>query len=100
MENLAHSPLAVAFAAGFVAVILFAVVKVAWGMAQWRKPSTHRVGEGWGDEPVEVIEWSGGEGLVSAGGEIWKARASATLAPGERVKVARVDGLVLEVKKL
>ena len=99
MENLALSPLALAFVAGFAAVIVFAVVKVAWGVSQWGKPSEHRVGHDWGDEHVEVLEWSDGEGLVEASGEIWKARSAASFAPGEKVQVARVDGLVLEVKK-
>lgn len=54
-------------------IILVAVVKLLWGMALWARKSDHRVGDRWGDEPVEVVEWSGRDGYVNAGGELWRA---------------------------
>jgi membrane-bound ClpP family serine protease len=52
-----------------------------------------------GDEHVDVVEWSGEEGYVRAGGELWRARSDAALAPGDRVKVVRMDGLMLDGSK-
>jgi membrane-bound serine protease (ClpP class) len=48
-------------------------------------------------EPGEVIEFAGGEGWATVEGERWRVRAAQPLAPGQRVRVMRVDGLVLEV---
>ncbi len=44
-----------------------------------------------------VLEWSNGRGRVLAAGERWQAEADVPLAPGERVRVVSVDGLVLRV---
>jgi membrane-bound serine protease (ClpP class) len=41
---------------------------------------------------------AGGEGRVSAGGEIWTARAPVGVAAGERVEIVAMDGLVLTVR--
>jgi membrane protein implicated in regulation of membrane protease activity len=68
-------------------------------MALWAKKSDHRLGERWGGEHVEVVEWSAGEGYVRAGGELWRATSRDALSPGDEVKVARMDGLNLEVRK-
>jgi membrane-bound serine protease (ClpP class) len=46
----------------------------------------------------EVISWQGEEGRVRLKGEIWRARAAASLQPGGRVKVLGRDGLVLLVQ--
>ncbi len=45
-----------------------------------------------------VIEWSGDAGRVHVHGENWRARASRPLQPGQRVRVANIDGLTLVVK--
>lgn len=79
--------------------VALAVVKLVWGMAQWTQRPQHRVGERWGEETVEIVEWAGGSGYVRAGGELWRARSKDALAPGDMVKVARTSGLVLEVRK-
>jgi membrane-bound serine protease (ClpP class) len=47
--------------------------------------------------PGEVVSWSGRSGRVRAHGEIWQARASNELSPGNRVRVRQRDGLVLLV---
>lgn len=47
-----------------------------------------------------VVEWDNekGTGLVLVDGETWKARSKAPLKAGDRIKVAEIDGLVLDVK--
>lgn len=45
----------------------------------------------------EIVSWQGGDGRVRVMGEIWQARADASLAVGGRVKVIGRDGLVLRV---
>jgi membrane-bound serine protease (ClpP class) len=92
-------PAVLAAALIFVGCIAFAAVKIFWGMAQWRTKSEHRIGERWGGEHVEVVEWSGAEGYVRAGGELWRATSADPLAPGDQVRVARADGLILSVRK-
>jgi membrane-bound serine protease (ClpP class) len=42
---------------------------------------------------------AGGEGRVSAHGEIWSARASEAIAAGDPVLVSGIDGLVLTVRR-
>jgi len=44
-----------------------------------------------------VLEWSDGRGRVLTAGERWHAVGDAPLAPGQRVRVVAVDGLVLRV---
>jgi membrane-bound serine protease (ClpP class) len=51
--------------------------------------------EGMVGERGEVIDPSG---RVRVRGEIWKARSSTEFEPGDRVRVAAVDGLTLEVE--
>ncbi len=46
----------------------------------------------------EVVEASGLEGWATVQGEHWRVRGAAALHAGERVRVARVDGLTLEVE--
>ena len=48
----------------------------------------------------EVLEFAGGEGWAVVDGERWQVRAAAALQPGQRVRVTRVDGLMLEVSPL
>jgi membrane-bound serine protease (ClpP class) len=46
----------------------------------------------------EIVSWQGGDGRVRVMGEIWLARANASLAVGSRVKIIGRDGLVLHVE--
>ncbi len=46
----------------------------------------------------EVIEAAGDESWARVRGETWRVRSSARLAPGSRVRVTGVDGLILDVK--
>ena len=91
--------LAVVAAGVFAATILMAALVVVWEMAQRAKKPEHRVGERFGGERVEVVEWAGTEGYVRAGGELWRAHSQDPLEPGEKVRVARMDGLILEVSR-
>ncbi|MEX0645705.1 MAG: NfeD family protein [Parvularculaceae bacterium] len=92
-------PAALAAALFFLGCVAFTAIKILWGVAQWTKRSEHRVGERWGGEHVEVVEWSGSDGYVRAGGELWRATSADALSPGDQVRVARVDGLILSVRK-
>ncbi|MEO1151036.1 MAG: nodulation protein NfeD [Pseudomonadota bacterium] len=47
-----------------------------------------------------VESWDNLEGHVIVEGERWRARSAQPLAPGDRIKVTEVDGLVLVVRKL
>jgi len=49
--------------------------------------------------PAEVADWSAGEGHVRAFGERWSARGDRDLSAGERVEIAGVEGLTLEVRR-
>lgn len=82
-----------------VALIGFAALKLFWGVSQWTRKPQHRIGERWGEEHVEVTEWAGAKGWVSAGGELWRATSKDALSPGDRVYVQRSKGLTLEVRK-
>jgi membrane-bound serine protease (ClpP class) len=46
----------------------------------------------------EVREAVEGTGMVFVAGELWRARSAAKIPPGSRVRVVRVDGLMLEVE--
>jgi membrane-bound serine protease (ClpP class) len=47
---------------------------------------------------VEVLEFADGEGWAMMGGERWRVRCAHPLAVGQRARVARMNGLVLEVE--
>jgi len=46
-----------------------------------------------------VDEWNGKDGWVIVEGERWRARSDKPLAPGDKIRVVEVDGLVLVVKQ-
>jgi membrane-bound serine protease (ClpP class) len=48
----------------------------------------------------ETVAWQGVEGRVRIRGEIWRARASRPLEPGNRIKVLEREGLVLTVEPM
>jgi membrane-bound serine protease (ClpP class) len=49
---------------------------------------------------AQAISWDGQEGRIRIEGEVWRARAKASLQPGTRVKVVGRDGLVLIVEPI
>jgi len=50
------------------------------------------------DDIGPVLDWKGNEGRVRIHGEIWRARADNTIAPGQHVRVVGIDGLTLDVE--
>ena len=46
-----------------------------------------------------VVDWDGTQGRVRVQGEIWTARAPASLQPGATVRVRRLDGLTVDVEQ-
>ena len=75
------------------------VAEVAFWLRFLRRYRVRTGAEGMVGERAEVIEAvSGGGGRVRVYGEIWAARSDASLGPGERVRVAGVEGLTLEVE--
>jgi membrane protein implicated in regulation of membrane protease activity len=49
-------------------------------------------------ERAEVVAPCAPEGTVRFRGELWRARCGSPAAAGERVRIARVEGLTLEVE--
>lgn len=47
-----------------------------------------------------VDDWDGRDGWVIVEGERWRARSDKPLAPGDKIRVVEVDGLVLVVKQM
>ncbi len=45
-----------------------------------------------------VVDWQDGQGHIRVRGEVWSARAPASLEPGAPVRVGRRDGLTLHVE--
>lgn len=85
--------------AGFAAV---SVAKI-YGLFFMRWKSPYRLGQSMDVQHAEVVEWNdgpnGGEGYVTAGGELWRANAAEPLKPGDQVTVAAINGLRLSVKR-
>jgi membrane-bound serine protease (ClpP class) len=49
---------------------------------------------------VDTLEFQDGEGWAMLGGERWRVRSTRALAGGQRARVVRMDGLVLEVEAI
>ena len=45
----------------------------------------------------ELLEFTGGEGWATLGGEHWKVRGAPDLRSGQTVRVLGADGVVLQV---
>ena len=53
--------------------------------------------------PQQIVGMEGvarGEGQVFVSGELWRARSSELLHPGDRIRVAALDGLTLDVHRI
>ncbi len=98
IEGLPQNPLAFFLIAALLGFGAVALAKL-YGLIFMRWKTPFRVGEVMNVNRAEVVEWSGEEGYVSAGGELWRATSKDVLAPGDKVKVSTVDGLLLKVKK-
>ncbi len=84
--------------ATFVGFALVAAAKL-YGLLFMRWKSPFRVGDAMNVDRAEVVQWSNGEGYVSAGGELWRASSKDALQPGDAVTINSVSGLSLNVTK-
>jgi membrane-bound serine protease (ClpP class) len=48
----------------------------------------------------DAVEWRKSEGTIRVKGEIWRARASRPLRPGEHIRVVAREGLILTVEPM
>lgn len=82
----------VALVGSFLALILFALIgSRSHGPLIGAEAIANREGF--------VDDWDGLEGYVVIEGERWQARSARPLEPGDSIKVIKVDGLILVVKK-
>ncbi len=96
--GLPDNPLRFVALAVFIGFAAVAAVKI-YGLLFMRWKTPFRVGEAMNVNHAEVVEWSGKEGYVSAGGELWRATSKDLLSPGDEVAIASVNGLTLSVNK-
>ena len=83
---------------GTVAVTSAAFFLVVIGMAlQARRRPVVTGSEELIGSQGEIIEHADGQWWARVHGEMWKVRSQAHLHRGQRVRVTRIDGLVLEV---
>lgn len=71
----------------------------AFSLTQRARSTPYQLGEAFGDSDAVVVSWRDGAGYVRIGGELWQAQSKASFAPGDMVKVARKDGLLLRVTR-
>lgn len=74
--------------------VLFPLVWLLFGR---KKVSVCDV-QGMVGKTAEVRQWEGNRGKVEIGGELWNASGDDSFAPGSKVAIESVDGLVLRVK--
>ena len=48
----------------------------------------------------DAVEWRESEGTIRVKGEMWRARASRPLRPGEHIRVVAREGLILTVEPM
>nr|WP_246088878.1 nodulation protein NfeD [Phreatobacter stygius] len=85
---------------GSAAILLIGLIAVVTG-SLWRARRSRVSGElqAMRGLSAEVLDWSGGQGHVVAGGERWQARGSETFASGETVEVTDIKDLTLLVRR-
>ena len=85
--------------AGFASV---AAAKL-YGLLFMRWKTPFRMGDAMNVRHAEVVDWTdgpkGGEGYISADGELWRATSKDALAPGDAVSINAVKGLTLSVAR-
>ena len=77
------------------ALALFFLVRAT----QNARRTEYLLGEDFTTARAVVESWSGGGGYVRIAGELWKAASKSDFAPGDSVRVARVEGMLLRVVK-
>lgn len=80
-----------------IASVAFFVVVVGLALQARRRPVVTGAEELIG-APGEIIEHADGQWWARVHGEIWKVRSHVELQRGQRVRVKRIDGLLLEVE--
>lgn len=89
----------VALQGALIAAVLIALGALAMATQRARRTG-YQLGEEFTGDAGVVEIWEGRSGYVRVGGELWKAEAKAALAPGDSVKVAKKDGMLLRVTPL
>lgn len=89
-----HLSVIISFAAVSAVVFIFVL---AMALKAWRRPVVSGRESLTGRAATALSDFDD-EGRVSVFGESWKARATAPVRKGERVRVTAVEGLVLTVK--
>ncbi|MEL6372149.1 MAG: NfeD family protein [Pseudomonadota bacterium] len=97
-EWIASNPIAAGFWAVFAGFAAFLLAKI-YGLIFMRGKTVHMIGDAMVGRRGEVASWSGQEGMVSVGGELWRAFSQQALVEGDRINVKAVDGLTLKVEK-
>ncbi|MFQ5566966.1 MAG: nodulation protein NfeD [Paracoccaceae bacterium] len=72
------------------------ILLLGFTLRSYRRPAVSGAARVIGAE-ARVLDWSDGGGHVWAAGERWQANAECELAPGDPVRVRRIDGLTLVV---
>lgn len=85
--------------AALIAGVLIALGAIAMATQRARRTG-YQLGEEFTPDAGVVEIWDGRSGYVRVGGELWKAEAKSALSPGDAVKVARKDGMLLRVSPL
>jgi membrane-bound serine protease (ClpP class) len=82
-----------------VAAAIIEVAEVGFWLRFLRRYRVSTGAEGMIGELGEAVEAiAAGSGRVRVHGELWAARADAEIAPGDRIRIAEVDGLTLVVE--
>ena len=87
---------AIAFEAGLIFAVALALCALA-ALTQRARRTAFQLGDEFTSDAGVVEIWDGRSGYVRVGGELWRAEAKAPLAPGDAVKVAKKDGMLLRV---
>ena len=98
VADLPDHPARFALIAVFAGFAIVAAAKI-YGLFFMRWKTPFRVGDAMNVQHAEVVEWTGREGYVSAGGELWRATSKDPLSPGDEVTISAVNGLTLSVTR-
>ena len=76
------------------------VIGIVWLAARSRGHRVVSGVQGMLGESAEAVDGFAERGVVRYGGELWKARSSQPVQPGQAVRIAKVEGLTLWVEPL
>jgi len=86
----------IAAAAATIAAVMIAIAGL-FRLTQTERRSRFQIGADFGSGRGMVESWSGRSGYVRIGGELWRAQSQHPLAPGDNIKVTRVNGMLVSV---